>query len=342
MAGRAPAPCARYFAGEGLVTLGLRVTPGGAITAVASARDALTQCLASTARAQKLAPGRDRLVQLELGVSDPGLPALELSSSGLPGDTSRVDTALAEAARGARSCLSRELAEARPLPRVLLWRTTRGSRALTLEWAADPSLEGSEVLGSEAARCVEQAMTRACVARDRRRRGRRGRGPDHDWHGSPGRLARRQRGRLAPHRHHPAGLRASPSPPARAPRRSGRRCCGSRPGPTSAAPPRDAGAGQGRRDRRRRAHPRAGGYSGALPEKLYLSGRGKPLEATLDRETRRARFTLPADAEGWLEVAWGGARAMVFVQDPAELVLSIKPERETYAPGQTARLAIPD
>jgi hypothetical protein len=336
---RALAPCARYFAGEGSVTLGLRVTPGGAITAVASAEDALTQCLASTARAQKLAPGRDRLVQLELGVSDPGLPALELSSSGLPGDTSRVDTALAEAARGARSCLSRELAEARPLPRVLLWRTTRGSRALTLEWAADPSLEGSEVLGSEAARCVEQAMTRAALPAIRAGE------DDEDEVQTMIGMAR---------------LVASPGDSEDGSRPTATTLLGYELSITAGTGPETIGSTVLRLSPgavpplRLRATPvlakagetvdveliRGPGYSGALPEKLYLSGRGKPLEATLDRETRRARFTLPADAEGWLEVAWGGARAMVFVQDPAELVLSIKPERETYAPGQTARLAI--
>lgn len=336
---RALAPCARYTQGGSSVTLGLRVTASGAITAVASADDALTACIASTARTLELAPGRDRLVQLELSVSDPGLPTLDLSSSSMLGDTTRVEAALGEAARGARSCLPRELAEARALPRVLLWRTTRGSRTITLEWTDDPALEGSEVLGADVTRCVEQAMSRATLPTTRPG------DEDEDEVDTMIGLAR---------------LSASP----------GASEDGSRPTATTMLGYElsiTAGTGQETIGStvlrlspgtvpplRLRATPvlakaggtvdveliRGPGYSGGLPEKLYLTGRGKPLEAALDRETRQARFTLPADVEGWLEVAWGGARAMVFVQDTSELTLSIKPEHDTYAPGQKARLAI--
>lgn len=332
------APCARYTEGDTTTTLGLRVTASGAITAVASVEDALAACLATTARTRTLSPGRDRLVQLELAVSDPGLPSLELSTSGLPGDTTPVDTALAEAARGARSCLPRELGASVSLPRVLLWRTTRGSRTIAAEWAADPSLDGADVLSAEAARCVEQALARATLP---------ARAPDEDEDEGPGMIGLTR-------------LVASPGAGEDGSRPTATTMLGYELSITAGTGAETLGSTVLRLSPgaipplRLRASPvlakpgevvdveliRGPGYSGALPEKLSLSGRGKPLEAPLDPETRKARFTLPADAEGWLEVTWSGARAMVFVQDTTELSLSIRPERDSYAPGQKARLAI--
>jgi hypothetical protein len=84
---------------------------------------------------------------------------------------------------------------------------------------------------------------------------------------------------------------------------------------------------------------RGPGYAGRLPERLTLVGRGHALEARVD-EARRARFTLPADATGFFEVAVDGARALVFVPQDRGLEVELSSDRPRYAPGETARLRV--
>jgi hypothetical protein len=85
---------------------------------------------------------------------------------------------------------------------------------------------------------------------------------------------------------------------------------------------------------------RGPGFSGKLPEELRLEHLRGHLTAKVDAKTRAAEVVLPAEAEGWCQVHAGGARALVFVRPRSELTVSLTPDRERYAPGQTAALAV--
>jgi hypothetical protein len=80
-------------------------------------------------------------------------------------------------------------------------------------------------------------------------------------------------------------------------------------------------------------------FAGKLPTELELRHlRGRTTQK-LDGE-RKATFELAADTEGWVEITAPGLRALVFVKPRDELAVSVSPNRDRYAPGQTAELAI--
>ncbi len=81
-------------------------------------------------------------------------------------------------------------------------------------------------------------------------------------------------------------------------------------------------------------------FSGDLPEKISYRHFGKSEEVKVDQKNRTARFTIPKDGKGWYTVNALGQRALVFVRSQEDLSVSVKPERERYAPGEEAKLDI--
>jgi hypothetical protein len=76
-----------------------------------------------------------------------------------------------------------------------------------------------------------------------------------------------------------------------------------------------------------------------LPKELelvHLKGREK---VELD-DKNRAELTVPASAEGWIEIVGGGERALVYVKPENDLAVAVTPRAERYAPGQQAELVI--
>jgi hypothetical protein len=81
-------------------------------------------------------------------------------------------------------------------------------------------------------------------------------------------------------------------------------------------------------------------FRGDLPEELELTQlRGKPVKAKLDAE-HAAAFTIAPGTEGWVEIAGGGARGVVYVRPAAELAVAVAPKQPRYAPGDRAELMI--
>jgi hypothetical protein len=85
---------------------------------------------------------------------------------------------------------------------------------------------------------------------------------------------------------------------------------------------------------------RGPGFSGALPEKLWMDAGADRLESKVDPKARVASFRLPAAFEGWAQVAWGTAIARVYVAPRAQLSVELAPEKPAYAPGEVARLLL--
>jgi hypothetical protein len=81
-------------------------------------------------------------------------------------------------------------------------------------------------------------------------------------------------------------------------------------------------------------------FQGDLPEKLYFQNEGQSHEVKTESDHRSATFTVPPKAQGWIQVSWGGAQTMAFVKSENTLSVSVRAEREHYAPGQTAKLLL--
>ena len=84
---------------------------------------------------------------------------------------------------------------------------------------------------------------------------------------------------------------------------------------------------------------RGGDGAVSLPEKLWLR-EGQRYVQEEELTDNKVSFTLPDDAEGFLYVAYGGARAVIFVQPAAPLSLELSTEAASYRPGTQAKLHV--
>ncbi len=323
-------PCARFVDGVGeRLRVGLRADAAGQTRAAAQESDAASACLASALGARRLPPGAERFYALEYSLRPSDLPELELDLNGV-GEPSELADALKRAAKDARACLTASLPEASGFPRLLAFRVRKDGREVGLEWIADPAAPERRAAAAQVS-CVEARLTRLTLAEP---------------------APRDAVGFLR--------LRAVPQ--------SGPRVAAA--GPTTMlgyellVTARVGGEAVGKTrlllrpgavpDVRLRASPivvepgaalavevlRGPSFRGELPEKLTLTTERNTLEVPVDRESRRAVFQVPADAQGWLEARWGGARAVAYVRPSAQLAVTVSAEQERYAPGQTAKLRV--
>jgi hypothetical protein len=328
-------PCARFVTpddGAEDVTLGVRVGAGGAVADVVGARGPLASCLATALRSRALPPGRERVLRLELGVTDPGLPRLDVEVEAAAGEAVALEGVLDMAARDARTCLPRGLEVEAPLPALLSWRRGRTGPEVAVSWVPLPGQEGA--LPASVLPCVQEKFSRLRL----------------DPPTPEDAEARTEALGVARFTASPAGT-------------------GGEGGPAQATvflgyelrvSAKDAGDTKlvlrpaRLPDLRLRATPvlaRAGdevridllrgpGYSGALPEVLVLQAGETRLEAKLEKGSRTARFRLPADFEGWAEARWEGAVARVYAAPRAQLSVEVSPEKPAYAPGELAHLQV--
>lgn len=323
------APCATWFADEGTVALAIRATAAGALTVVAADRGPLARCAQRVVAGRRLPAGAERLYRLELRFLDPALPRLEARvESALPAPDG-LDEAVAELALRARDCLPRD-AEGE-LPRALLWTARAGSKEVALGgWIAVPDpgedaatsavpcatarLSGRLALEEEAEAdalgVVRFSVQPAEVEGEVRPQPTTMLGYEllvtARIEGAPTTRLRVEPGEVPPLR-----LRVTPVV--------------ARPGDTVAAelirgPDFD----------------RAGR---TLPTKLVVEHLRGRAEVELD-DQRKAQLAIPADAEGWVEITGGGARALVYVRPAQELTVALTPGQARYQPGQQAELAI--
>ncbi|MFT5461099.1 MAG: hypothetical protein ACI9K2_007624, partial [Myxococcota bacterium] len=87
---------------------------------------------------------------------------------------------------------------------------------------------------------------------------------------------------------------------------------------------------------------RGPGFTGSLPKWLYLrDSAGRSVKSEVDPKTNTAAFTVPEHARGFLRVEHGSAQtAVVFVQTPDPLSVSLTADAASYAPGATATLTV--
>ncbi|HZI12330.1 MAG TPA: MG2 domain-containing protein [Myxococcus sp.] len=325
-------PCARFVSaqeGSAQVTLGVRVSAGGAVMDVVSDGLPLGTCLASAIRARSLPPGRERLLALSLAVVDPGLPSLSFEVEGATEVPEELGTALRFATLDARSCLPATLSESAALSSALTWRTREGQREVEVGWASLPSEEG--MLSSAPLSCIQSRFARLVLdAKPRNALGAvRFTAEPADGDSEEGRP---QETTLLGYE-----LKVSAS--------AGKEELGSTKlvlRPTQLPPTRLratpvlARAGEEVRFELLRGP----GFGGELPKKLYLDVGNDRLEAEVEKPGPVTRFRLPAGFEGWAEVNWEGAVARVYVAPRAQLTLEVAPDKQVYAPGELAHLQV--
>jgi hypothetical protein len=317
-------PCAKWVAedAEDVVT-GLRVDERGEVVSAVSGGGALGACATAALRGRRLGAGAPRVYAVAWTFHEPDVARLEVTVDEAIELPEAVEERLALAARGARDCLGAQTAEGE-LARALAFRVTRGRRELELSWVRDPAAEDAV-----ASPCVEARLAGVSLDEPAKADGlglarfsivlpeRLSPDPPQPTvmqgyelvvtaatDGNPSTLLRLGPGKVPPLR-----LRVTPVLP--------------RPGEELTV-----------------ELIRGPGYEGAVPAEVALTHLHGRAVAKVDEETRQARLTLDAKAEGWCELAAGGARALVFVRPPGELAVKVTPGRPRYAPGESAELAV--
>ena len=326
-------PCATYAEGSARqVRVAMAVGGDGRIsTAVAqpdggAANEALAACVESALRGRSLARSSARVLEGTLVLTDPGLPTVRLSPRWV-GEASSAERLAREATLSVRSCLDGVYEG--DLPWALTLRTSPASRRVETGWVERGSATAS---ASRARSCLDRAFSSLQLA-------------EPATNGALGVAT--------------IGIQASEDERARRPQPT--TMSGYELLVTASMDGEEIGSNVLRMspgsvpDIRLRATPvlaqpgdtieiamlRGPGFSGELPEKLWMKHEGDTaIEGEVDPKARTTHFTLPQGEDGWFSVEWGVARALVFVAPAAELALDIQPEKPTYAPGDMATLRL--
>lgn len=323
------AGCARWVpGGSAIATVALRVEPTGAIAAAVASPDPLSECAAAAARRLRLPAGSARVYRLRFQLRDPGLPRIGTSVTGSLGTPPGIDELFRAAALDGRRCLAAAPGVDGSLATALAWQIRAGERAVSV--SAVKGARGTP-LPAAAERCLLAAV------RDRRL-------PE------PAESADLGLTRLSVIRPEAAAV-AAPQPTimkgyelavavSSGPGAGGETLVRMAPGevPNLRLRPTPILPAPGETVEVELI--RGPEWSGELPEKLAVSHRSKTELVEIDREARTARVEIPKQARGWFELRAGGAVARVFVRAGEDLRVAIAPEKESYRPGETARLAV--
>lgn len=348
--------CARFADDGGDAQLALRVEPSGRI-ARASAAGPLARCIGDELTGRALPAGPPRILNVSYSFS-PRLATIDSDVQGLgelPGIVaSELDVALMDA----RDCLGALTVDTQ-LPRVFSWELHRG--VFSGGWGRDPD-EVEQPLAAARTSCVEGRLSRALRTRDVRSRAERAQageygdgalyGEDETEDGSGNSSTS-----FGVVRFSVSGVRIDGAPVGpqattmlgyelKVAAKSGDEVVGStkvriRPGNIPSIRLRASEV---------ISEPgaeivvdilRGPSFEGELPKKLAMTSPDMmPIEADVDEKTRQAKFTLPKDRDGWYEVRFGEGLARIFVPQRKALSVEVAADKQSYKPGETAKLAI--
>lgn len=336
--------CARFAGDGGSVQVSVRVEPSGRI-ARAAAIGAAARCVGDALLGRPLPAGPPRILQVQYAFS-PRLASLSHDVVGTGELPASVQGELVEALADARRCLGPLTVDAQ-MPRVIAWEIFdhRFSASLARDpEAVDHALDASRVS------CVEERVMRAL--RDRTLGATRApAGADQDDEADDGRSTSFGIVRLsvAPVRIDGAVVRAQATTmlgyELLVSARSGDEAVGKtkvrvRPGqiPSIRLRPSEVIAAPG--DTITIDVLRGPSFEGQLPKKLSLTSADAVIESDVDVKTRSAKFTLPKEKDGWYEARFGEGIARVFVPRRTALAVEVAPDKRSYRPGETAKLAV--
>lgn len=330
------APCARWVdSGSENQTLIARVSSSGALQVIPTGDGGLQGCMAAALAGVRMPAGAERLYRTEWVFRAQNLPSVSADLNVVTGEGDGLNEALGRGEHQARACLPSDVEDA-TLPSLLEISAGRRDHRVHTRWVRDP--DGGELSGAAAA-CVTRSLE-AALSGDL----------FEDPTGDADLLAW---ARVSVSAAGSAGQDAAPQPTVmlgyelrvtalgEGGEESGSTLLRMHPG---SVPPL-----------RMRATPvlakagddvevdllRGPGFTEEIPEKLIMSSSSFPnIESKVDKKKLSAHFALPDNAEGWFTVSWDGAETRVFVQPDDDLSVELKPDRSSYAPGQTARLDI--
>ena len=320
-------PCALYVSGTERVTIGARVDASGAVVAVGSTGEPAARCVGQVIEGKRMPPGPERLYRLTYMLEEPNVPSLETQVNGVPDEPPGLKGKVGDAAADARACLGRDLAERMELDRFVAWKVAKGSRRVALSWADRPRGEDRRLRTSA---CVESRFQSFELEQP----------VDHP---AVGAITFTAQPHLEPGEEEPKAttmLGYELVVSAKVAGEVGTAKLVLRPGALPSIRLRASPVLAAPGGKLKVEILRGPGFQGKLPEKLVMANAGYTQEASVDPETRSATFTIPESADGWLQVQWGGAQAFAFVAPKAALTVGVRPDREQYAPGATARLLL--
>lgn len=316
---------------------GIRVGASGAIAAMAAPANRLGKCVEGVVRNVKLPAGKERLFDVSWDFNDNDLPRVMASAEGVPDVPPELQQALTDAMVTVRDCMPPTVSSGQ-LPKMLSWSKKAGSRTVDLSWI--PNVTEAR-FPEIAVACIQGRLKTLELPK---------RHPDAELDDPEGDAAAVGFARLdveAPEKYEAQRPQATTliGYEFLITARKGDAVIGStkllmRPG---AIPPLRL------RVDSQLVKPgatvevevlRGPEYQGELPEKAHLAMGREMKEEKLDAKTRKVRFTLPAEFEGWASVTCGSGHVYLFVQPTALLQVAISAEKERYAPGQLARLNI--
>ncbi len=328
--------CGRFVVDSATITVHAQVEPAGNVSRVSGVDDA-GRCIAAQLQGRSLPAGSQRLFRLSWELR-PSLAKLNVDDIGAEPLPAKLQTSLGTAVLDARGCLGR-FTQLVSLPRVLLWEVD-GTR-FSVRFADDPRPR-TNVLDDVRTGCIERTFS--------------------SWANDAPRLNNDDGLRFG-------ALRFSVDPvvDARAAAKVGATTMlgyellvAARAEDPSGGPAEVIG------DTKLRVVPgdvpalrlrpskviagagddvsieilRGPDFQGELPEKLWLNHVNGSLEGVVDKEKHSVHYTLPSDRDGWYEASFNGGTARIFVPRQRALQVSLQAERESYRPGEMAKLVI--
>lgn len=333
------ASCTRYVGdGGGGVLFGLHVRSTGAIAGVAGTTSRLSRCVEKVLQGLRFAAGNERLFSVSFQFNDEDLPRLGASTEGVPNTPPWVDQALSDAMLDVRDCLP-SMVQSGPLQRRAFWQYTPGAKELSLTWT--PEKNGGRV-PEAAVNCITSRLSKLALKRPAR--------PSDEGDADPTDTAAVGFATFdvdAPQKYEAQrpqetileGYEFSVTA------KSGGETLGTtklrlRPGQIPNIRLRASSQLLTPGEKVTVQLLRGPNWAGTLPEKLYLRQGGRSWESKFDEKEKTASFELPTDVEGWFSVQFESAEVFLYSKPKAQLGVTVKPEKDRYAPGQLARLDI--
>lgn len=319
--------CAPLAIGDGRVDVGIQISAAGAVRKVSAGPDALEACVGRAMATLRLPVGTERTWRIGWMVPDPQLPSLSWTTAEAHGADARVGPALFQATRDARAaCLAPGQGVSGAPVLVAHWAIDEGSRAIAVAVEERPG----HGLSPAAIGCLRQSLSGLTLD-------------------EPATAAAMGAA---------TGTLSVPTPPGYAAPQPTTRTAYEL-AVTAASGTEVLGDGKIVIDvgavppLRLRAEPslalpgdkltvemiRGPGFYGDLPRELDLMDGTRRL-ATGPVSDKGAEITIPTDAAGFLYVAWGGARTIVFVHPKDPLTVEVSTDHEAYRPGDTASLTV--
>jgi len=323
------ARCGQYVTGSARVDVAVRAAPSGAITEAVAGPSAVEQCVARAMRSLSLPRnGKGAMYGLSWSVPDPLTPSLRWEKRVARGaSSSSLDQALEQAGLEARRCYPIGSGYDGGVVATVRWSLQAGSSRPNL----DVTYDGAGLPASARACLTGQV---GGIVLDAPHKG------DAAAGVSVARLSVPK----------PPGFRA-PQPIARA---GFELAVAVSKGKTDAGTTRlQLGVGAIPPLRMRAEPPvaapgdtvtvkllRGPSWSGQLPKELWLrQGYDEVLKAQKD-EGNAFAFAIPADASGFYDVEFDGARTVVFVAPANPLAVSLSTDQAVYRPGEEATLTV--